>query len=85
MSKPEEEAQRDFEEEESDAKRETASYLEHDWYWIGPNNMKCDNCGIIKDVLFSNPVYRTRTSVKINYEPKCYFRKVKKEGPWSLK
>ena len=57
--------------------------VEHDWYWIAPFSQKCSHCKVIKDVLFGNAKYRTRPTVDIGYEPKCYHKKIKiKNDNW---
>lgn len=55
----------------------TADYTDkgqHDWYLIGPYAYKCSKCKCIKDVLFKNPVYLPRPTVKLQSEPACTWR-----------
>jgi exosome complex RNA-binding protein Csl4 len=55
----------------SKAKNTEIEHEEHDYHVISAFCLKCKNCGVIKDILFSNPKYRNVRGKDRDYEPTC--------------
>ncbi len=44
---------------------------EHDYYVVAAFSLKCRHCGIIKDILFSEPKFRNVAGKDKTSEPEC--------------